>query len=111
MADDPGRAVDEETVADNGAFGSVGSGAPRSPTPATATAGTVDLGPMCPADFKISEGAAAACGAIRDFATPPLLPELFRKMPLRDMLRSVEVNAVKVCLCPVICFIVLFVLC
>ena len=79
------RAVDGEAGADGCASASVGAGAPRLPAPATVTAGTVDLGPMCRADFKIREGAAAVCEAVGDFAAPPLLQELFRKMPLRDM--------------------------
>lgn len=55
----------------------------------------MDLGPMCRADFRVSEGASQVCGAVADFAAPPLLRELFRRMPLAEMLRGIEANAVK----------------
>ena len=61
-----------------------------------AATGAVDLGPLCRADFKVSEGATGVCGAVADFAAPPLVRELFRKTSLKDMFRSVEANAVKV---------------
>lgn len=35
-------------------------------------------------------------GVVADFAASPLLRELFRRMPLKDMLLSIEANAVKV---------------
>ena len=71
-------------------------GATRSSATAAAAVGTVDLGPMCPADFRISEGAARVVEAVGNFCAPPLLRELFRKATLRDMLRGIEANAVKV---------------
>lgn len=58
--------------------------------------GTVDLGPLRRVNFKVSEGAAEVYGAVADFATPSLVWELFQRMPLKDMLQTIEANAVKV---------------
>ena len=89
--------VDVEVRAGDGASASVVLGGTRSPTPVAAAVGTMDLGPMCRADFKVSKGTTEVCGAVGDFVAAPLLQKLFRKMPLGEMLQSIEANAVKVC--------------
>ena len=61
---------------------------------------------MCRNDFKLSEGAAAVCASIADFASPPLVRDLFVKSSLQDMFAGIEANAAKVCFC---CLQVLFV--
>ena len=91
-----------EGRAGDGASASGGSGAPHSAAPAAAATGAVDLGPMCCANFKVSEGAAEVCRAVGDFAAPSLLRELFRKMPLRDVLQSIEANTAKVARPPIL---------
>ena len=82
------------------------------PSPGTAAnaVGTVYLGPMCPADFKVSEGAAGVVEAVGDFCAPPLLRELFRKATLRDMIWGIEANAVKVWLRVFTCILLICIL-
>lgn len=53
---------------------------------ASAIVGSVNLGPLCPADFKVRSGAAEVYEEIVQFGTPPLTQELFWKMSLEDML-------------------------
>lgn len=97
-----------EDKAGDDASTSVESEAVSPPASAVDAAGTVDLCPLCRADFKVIEGAAKLCGAVRDFASLPLLQELFRRMPMRDMLRSVEANAVKVGMHPTTAVVLLW---
>ena len=58
---------------------------------------TADLGAMCRNDFKLSEGAAAVCASIADFATPSIVRDLFEKDSLQSMFAGIEANAAKVC--------------
>lgn len=61
------------------------SEAALAPTLSPAAVGTVDLGPLCPADFRVSEGDVRVCEAVTDFAAPPLVRELFQKTYPKDM--------------------------
>nr|CCI55448.1 PH01B001E05.4 [Phyllostachys edulis] len=80
-----------------GGGGSASAGSEEAPSLVSAPAamGAVDLGPLCHADFKVSEGTAGVCEAVADFTAPPLVWELFQKTSLKDMFQSVETNAVK----------------
>lgn len=55
-------ASDREGKFGDGGSTSVGSEAARSLALASATIGTVDLGPLCRADFKVSKGFVGVCG-------------------------------------------------
>ena len=74
---------------------------------------TADVGLMCRNDFKLSAGASSVCASIADFATPPLVRDLFEKASLNEMFAGIEANAAKVgcacCLCrPSFCVSVAF---
>ena len=60
---------------------------------------------MCRNDFKLSDGAAAVCESIADFATPSIVRDLFEKDSLQSMFAGIEANAAKVCYCLVIRFV------
>lgn len=60
--------------------------ADSTPVRAPGAAGTADLGLLCTADFKISTGASGMCKEITHFAAPAYVVELFRSMPLPQML-------------------------
>lgn len=77
-----------------------------SQAPDSATTAIADLGPLCPADFKVTAGAAGVYEEVIRFAVPSYMGDLFRNMSLKGMFRSVEANATKVwvlayrtCLC------------
>lgn len=109
MYEEPG--CDGGAAAENAAAGSAGSGVPRPLTTAATFVGPVDVLPMCNKDFMVSPGAAKVCGVVGDFVHLPLLSEFFKKMGLKDMVRSVEANAMKVCGCPATTSFVLFARC
>ena len=67
-----------------------------SAAPAPGDAVTANLGPMCRNDFKLSEGAAAVCASIADFASPAVVRDLFVKTSLQNMFAGIEANAAKV---------------
>lgn len=89
-------ASDGEDRAREGGSASASSEAAPSPATTPATTGTADLGPLCPADFKVSAGATRVCKEVTHFAAPSYARELFRKMSLKEMFRSMEANAAKV---------------
>ena len=68
-----------------------------SAAPAPGVMRTANVGAMCRNDFKVSESAAAVFAEIADFATPPLVRDLFEKTSLKDMFAGIEANASKVC--------------
>ena len=57
---------------------------------------TANVGAMCRNDFKLSEGAAAVCASIADFASPADVRDLFVKTSLQNMFAGIEANAAKV---------------
>ena len=73
------------------------SASAASSVPARGGPVTADVGLMCRNDFKVSAGAASVCAAIADFATPPLVRDLFENASLKDMFAGIEANAAKVC--------------
>ena len=58
--------------------------------------GVVDLGPLCPADFKVRPEAARVFGEVAQFAAPPIIQDLFQRVSASDMLRMAEANAARV---------------
>lgn len=78
----------------------MGSGALRPATPAAVAVDRVDAAPLCCEDFAVSPSVAKVCEAVGNFAHSPLLSGLFKKMAIRDMIESVEANAMKVWLFP-----------
>lgn len=59
-------------------------------------AGPADMGVLCTRDFKLSPSVASICEEVARFAAPPCLNELFQRVPVDKMFRSIKANAMRV---------------
>ena len=63
---------------------------------ASTAAGAAGVGLLCTKDFKFSPGVASVCAEVGRFVAPPDLSALFSRMPVDQMFRSIEANAMRV---------------
>lgn len=68
---------------------------------------SVDIGPLCPTDFKVQLETGAVFEDVARFAAPPMVGHLFENISLGVMFRFVEANCAKVwfCFSFVYCFV------
>ena len=65
------------------------------PGPSVA-AGAASVGLLCTQDFKVSPAVASVCAEVGGFVAPPCLSRLFERMPVDQMFRAIEANALRV---------------